>query len=68
MKKQLSQFREDLLTRMIRIYGFENKNVIEFCRWCEEWENTEAEDRLLEAIVRLHEGFLRFIDEDEEDA
>ena len=60
--------RERLVDRMIRIYGFENKNVIEFCRWCEEWENTEAEDRLLEAIVRLHEGFLRFIDEDEENA
>ena len=60
--------REKLIDRMIRIYGFENPIVIWFCRLCEEWEDIEDRDRLLEVIVKAHEEYPQFDDEDEEDA
>ena len=58
--------REKLIDRMIRIYGFENPIVIEFCKLCEVWANTEDMDRLLEVIVKSHEEFPQLDDEDEE--
>ena len=39
--------REELMNRMIRLYGFENPITIDFCRLCEEWPNTEAYDNAL---------------------
>ena len=60
--------REKLIDRMIRIYGFENPIVIWFCRLCEEWEDIEDRDRLLEVIVKAHEEFPQFDNEEEEDA
>lgn len=49
---QMSILRENLATRMIRIYGYEHPAVIEFCRLC---ENTNFPDNLLEVIVNSHE-------------
>lgn len=60
--------REKLIDRMIHIYGFENPNVIEFCRVCEEWEDTEEKNTLLEVIVEVNEEYPQFNTEDEEDA
>ena len=60
--------REKLIDRMIRIYGFENPIVIEFCRLCENWEDTNEKDRFLEAIVKSHEEFPQLDTEEEEDA
>ena len=60
--------REKLIDRMIRIYGFENPIVIEFCKLCEVWEDIEDRDRLLEVIVKSHEEFPQFDNEEEEDA
>lgn len=60
--------REKLIDRMIRIYGFENPIVIWFCRLCEEWEDIEDRDRLLEVIVKSHEEFPQFDNEEEGDA
>ena len=60
--------REKLIDRMIRIYGFENPIVIEFCRLCEIWEDTNEKDRFLEVIVKSHEEFPQFDNEEEEDA
>lgn len=60
--------REQLIDRMIRIYGFENPIVIEFCRLCENWEDTNEKDRFLEAIVKSHEEFPQFDIEGEEGA
>ena len=60
--------REKLIDRMIRIYGFENPIVIEFCKLCEVWGNTEDMDRLLEFIVMSHEEHPEFNSEEEEDA
>lgn len=56
--------KEKLIDRMVRIYGFENPIVIEFCRMCERGEIIED---LLELIVELHERCPQ-LDEDEEDA
>ena len=47
--------REELMNRMIRLYGFENPITIDFCWMCEEWANTEANDRALATLVKCHE-------------
>ena len=51
----MSNFRESLIDRMIRIYGFENPIVIEFCRLCENWPKNW--DKFLAALVKSHEEF-----------
>ena len=56
--------KEKLIDRMVRIYGFENPIVIEFCRMCERGEIIED---LLELIVELHEKCPQ-LDDEEEDA
>ena len=55
MEKQLSQFREDLLTRIIRIYGFEHKITIWFAQLLESQEENEINNKMLEMIVECHE-------------
>lgn len=52
--------REKLIDRMIHMYGFENPIVIEFCKVCEEWEDTEGKNTLLKVIVELHEAFQKY--------
>lgn len=47
--------REQLLDRMIRMYGFEHPIVIDFARMCEEWSPTENNDKALEILVKCHE-------------
>ena len=57
--------REQLLDRMIRIYGFEHEIVIEFARMCKEWLPTENNDKALETLVKCHEeNPVGFDDED----
>jgi len=48
----MSALRENLVTRMIRIYGYEHPAVIQFCELC---ENIYFPDALLEVIVNNHE-------------
>lgn len=67
-EREVNTMREQLIDRMIRIYGFENPIVIEFCRLCENWEDTNEKDRFLEAIVKSHEEFPQFDIEGEEGA
>lgn len=50
----MTEFRENLLDRMIRIYGFENPIVIDFAKLC---DNPLFQDNLLEQIVKAHEEF-----------
>ena len=47
--------REQLLDRMIKIYGFEHEIVIEFARMCEEWLPIENNYKALESLVNFHE-------------
>ena len=58
--------REQLLDRMIRIYGFEHEIVIEFAKMCEEWLPTENNDKALETLVKCHEENPVGFDEDED--
>lgn len=58
--------RERLINRMIRIYGFENPIVTEFRRMCEEWAISEWNDQCLTTLVEAHEAHP--YNEDEEDA
>lgn len=50
MKEKL----ENLLDRMIRLYGFENPYVIRFAKQCENCSSDE-EASALEFVVTLHE-------------
>ena len=54
--------REQLLNRMIRIYGFEHKLVIEFAEMI---ENPNYKTEILETLVKCHEANPLWEDEDE---
>ena len=54
----MSDFRIDLLHRMIRIYGFEHPLVVQFAVSCECYTSVDLApmwDKCLEAIVKCHE-------------
>lgn len=53
----MTMLREKLVDRMIRIYGFENQIVIDFCKICETYPQTEAYDKTLRILVECHEQF-----------
>ena len=54
--KKMTKFRENLIDRMIRIYGYEHEIVLEFCRLCENWESNVWNDKCLEIVVEAHEA------------
>lgn len=60
--------REQLMDRMIRIYGFEHEIVIAFCTMCEDYPQTEAYDNTLRVLVESHEEFPVLDEEEEEDS
>lgn len=47
--------RENLIDRMIRIYGFEHLIVIQFADLCERMAHTEANNNALMTLVKAHE-------------
>lgn len=47
--------REQLLNRMIRIYGFEHEAVVQFARLCESYPIGEVYDDMLAILVECHE-------------
>ena len=51
----MTEFRENLLDRMIKIYGFENEIVINFCRLCEGWPSGKEIDDRLQRLCESHE-------------
>lgn len=53
--------REELLTRMIRLYGFEHEAVIQFA----ELMKSPLSDEALEALVKCHEKYPLTENEDE---
>ena len=56
----MSNFRNDLLTRMIRIYGFEHPLVIQFANSCDCYTSPElapAWDNVLRQLVECHEAY-----------
>lgn len=56
--------REELLTRMIRIYGFEHEEVLRFGHLME----SNISDESLEVLVECHEQYpVGMFDDEEED-
>lgn len=53
----MTNFRESLIDRMIRIYGFEHECVLAFISLCEKYEDSLWNDQLLEILVENHEAF-----------
>ena len=60
----MNPMRENLLNRMIKIYGFEHPIVIKFAKQCERWEDTAIYDTILRLAVESHEKYPR-LDTDE---
>lgn len=58
--------REQLIDRMIRIYGFEHEAVIDFAKLCEHYPVGEVYDDMLEILVECHEEDPVDRDEEEE--
>lgn len=52
----MNNFRIDLLSRMISIYGLEHKIVIHFCSLCEQYPDIDVYDHTLETLVKCHEA------------
>lgn len=53
----MTKFRENLLTRMIHVYGFENDFTIKYANLLEKALPTMEDDRRLEIIVECHEQY-----------
>ena len=54
----MTNFRDDLLTRMIHIYGFEHPLVVQFAKCCEAYTTPDLApmwDKCLETLVECHE-------------
>ena len=56
--------REEMLTKMIRLYGFEHEAVIQFGRLM---AKSQISDETLETIVKCHEECPLWEDEDEDE-
>ena len=52
----MTNFRESLLDRMICIYGFEHKIVIDFAKMCETWADNDWNNKYLTVVVECHEA------------
>ena len=53
----MKHMRENLLDRLIKIYGFEQPIVIEFAKLCERMENIAIYDKALRVLVESHEEY-----------
>jgi len=66
----MTKIREELLDRMIRIYGFEHPIVIQFANSCLSYTSADLApmwDKCLETIVKCHERDPYFGEEEEEE-
>lgn len=55
----MTTYRENLIDRMISLYGYENPIVIKFAQLCENWAQTEEYDTYLRVIVESHEDYCK---------
>ena len=53
----MTEFRENLIDRMIALYGYEHEVVVRFASYCEEWEENEWNNKMLSTVVKAHEAF-----------
>ena len=52
----MTTYRENLLDRMIHIYGLEDSIVIQFAEMCERYANNSWNDDVLRLLVEAHEA------------
>ena len=52
----MTTYRENLLDRMIHIYGLEGSIVIQFAGMCERYANNSWNDDVLRLLVEAHEA------------
>ena len=52
----MTTYRENLIDRMIAVYGFEHPIVIEFAKLCENWVENTWNNTLLQTLVEAHEN------------
>lgn len=52
----MSTFREQLIERMLNIYAESYPAVQDVVRMCEDWEDTNWNDQIIETIVKAHEA------------
>lgn len=62
----MNELRENLIDRMIAIYGYEDKVVIQFCEMCDRLEDNEWNNKILSLLVEAHETRPYNLDEDED--
>lgn len=56
----MKKYREQLVDRMIHIYGYENEIVIRFCEVCEQNPDSTEWDKVCELLVSAHEQFPQY--------
>lgn len=56
--------REQLIDRMVALYGLENPIVIQFCQMAENLPKSEWNDTTLRVLVEAHEADPQIWDED----
>ena len=56
-EERQNTMRENLIDRMIRIYGFEHPLVIQFAELCERMADTEYNNNALALLVEAHEEY-----------
>ena len=52
----MSEYRKNLIDRMIRLYGFENEIVILFANMAEKYTDSPDWDNAMRVIVEAHEA------------
>jgi len=52
----MTTYRENLLDRMIAIYGLEDPIVIQFANMCEKYTDNAWNDDVLRLLVEAHEA------------
>jgi hypothetical protein len=52
----MTTLRENLLDRIIRIYGFEHPITIDIAKMCESYPQGEQWDKCLTVLVECHEA------------
>lgn len=62
----MNKVREQLVDRMIKVYGFEHEIVVEFAHLCEDYPDNSYTDSMLTTLVKCHEANPYTGDEDEE--
>jgi hypothetical protein len=53
--KKMTTYRENLIDRLIHIYGFEDPIVIQFAGMCERYADNAWNDDILRLLVEAHE-------------